>query len=290
MIYYVTNNRFLDLNYELPYRLISIEESLNLLHQLKVVGLDTETSGLKVHEDTLLSLQLGCYDFQIVIDCTTINILNYKEFLESDRLFIIHNAKFDLQWLYKYKIVPKRVYDLFLAERIIWLGYPIVLKPETWDRIKEPRYDFDGTKYILYMNLKKLGELYLGIELDKTIRGQIIYKGLTDDVIIYAANDVKYLEQIMECQKKTLKERGLLTAVDYENRAILPISYMIFCGIKIDKNKWKAKMENDLKKFNSLKEKLDDWLIENEPDSKYVYIDIQGDLFNGLINKDCNSR
>lgn len=285
MIYYVTNSRFLDLNYELPYRLISIEESLNLLHQLKVVGLDTETSGLKVHEDTLLSLQLGCYDFQIVIDCTTINILNYKEFLESDRLFIIHNAKFDLQWLYKYKIVPKRVYDLFLAERIIWLGYPIVLKPETWDRIKEPRYDFDGTKYILYMNLKKLGELYLGIELDKTIRGQIIYKGLTDDVIIYAANDVKYLEQIMECQKKTLKERGLLTAVDYENRAILPISYMIFCGIKIDKNKWKAKMENDLKKFNSLKEKLDDWLIENEPDSKYVYIDIQGDLFNGFDTK-----
>ena len=44
-------------------------------------------------------------------------------------------------------------------------------------------------------------------------------------------------------------------------------------------------MENDLKKFNSLKEKLDDWLIENEPDSKYVYIDIQGDLFNGFDTK-----
>ena len=89
-----------------------------------------------------------------------------------------------MKWLFNYKIVPRNVYDGFLAEKLLWLGYPIVLTPEVWDRIKCDRYDFiagtnDGGRkkesyYILYMNLKKAGEYYLGVELDKSIRGQII--------------------------------------------------------------------------------------------------------------------
>ena len=156
-----------------------------------------------------MSLQLGNRDFQIVIDCITIDISLYKNYLESNRLFLFWNARFDLKWLFKYKIVPKRVYDGFLAEKLMWLGYPIVLTPEVWDRIKESRYDFvpANTKsknskdyYILRMNLKKAGELYLGVELDKSIRGQIIWRGLDAQVTEYAALDIKYLEDIMNKQ------------------------------------------------------------------------------------------
>lgn len=57
------------------------------------------------------------------------------------------------------------------------------------------------------MSLKSAGERYLGIELDKTIRGQIIWKGLTDDVIIYAAKDVQYLEKIKMPNIKNLVKR-----------------------------------------------------------------------------------
>lgn len=289
MIYVVTKNK--ELFEPEKYKIIGVDESLSLLEPLRIVGVDTETSGLRCHKDKLLSLQLGCFDFQIVIDCLTTDIALYGNYLESDRLFLFHNAKFDLQWLYKYHIVPRNVYDLFLAEKLMWLGYPTVLSPEVWDKIQCSRYDYvpadpskkgSKAKYILYMNLKKLGEMYLGIELDKSIRGQIIYKGLTEDVIVYAANDVKYLEKIRELQLKQLEKQGLLTAMEYENKAILPIAYMCYCGIRIDRDRCQKKKEHDQSVLNSIKSEMDKWLIEHEPDSKYIKIDRQGNLFSGF--------
>lgn len=294
MIYFVTGQKRIFDKFDPKYKIISVEESLNLLNPLQIVGIDTETSGLSCHRDKLLSLQLGCFDFQVVIDCSTINVTLYKDYLESNRLFIFHNAKFDLQWLYKYHIVPHNIYDLFLAEKLMWMGYPIVLSPEVWEKIKCPRYDYvpadpnkkgSKAKYVLYMNLKKLGEMYLNIELDKSIRGQIIYRGLTDEVIVYAANDVKYLEKLKEAQLVHLKEQGLLTAVEYENKAIFPIAYMCYCGIKMDRNRWQKKMEHDQAILDSIKDEMDKWLIDNEPDSDYIKVDLQGDLFTGFNTK-----
>ena len=95
MIYLVTNNNNLVSNN--TYKVITIEESLNLLEPLRVVGLDTETLGTEIWKGTLVLLQLGNKDVQVVIDCTTIDIKLYKNYLESDRVFIIHNAKFDLR-------------------------------------------------------------------------------------------------------------------------------------------------------------------------------------------------
>lgn len=260
MIYLVTKNRELFTNES--YTIIGVDESLSLLEPLKIVGLDTETSGLDPYTCNLLSLQLGNYDIQIVIDCSTINVLKYKEYLESDRLFIGWNLKFDLKWLYKYGIVPKRVYDGFLSEKLMWLGYP---------------------KGFHSMSLKTAGETYLGVELDKSIRGKIIWNGLKSyDTIIYAAQDVQYLEKIMECQIEELRKKDLLKAIEYENRFILPLAYCEFCGVKLDVDKWKAKMEKDKERELKARKACDDWLIKNEPNSKYIFIDRQGDLFNGF--------
>lgn len=288
MIYLVTQQILPESD---KYKIISIEESLSKLNPLEVVGLDTETSGVNHHKDTLLSLQLGCKEFQVVIDCTTVSPLFYKEYLESDRLFLGHNIKFDLCWLYLYHIVPKRVYDSMIAEQLLWLGYPITLTPEQFYLINCDRYvretSIDKGKekvyYILRKDLKTLGERYLGIELDKSVRGKINYAGITnEDVIVYAAEDVAHLEDLMEAQKVELEKENLLKAVDLECRAILPISYMEFCGVKIDKEKWLRKVEAGEKKEKEAKKILDDWLIQNMPDSKYVVIDRQGDLFEGF--------
>ena len=98
MIYLVTLNQELFNND--AYKIISIKESLEILEPLQIVGLDTETSGLDPYTNDLLSVQLGDYNNQIIVDCTTINILDYKEYLESDRLFIGWNLKFDIKWLF----------------------------------------------------------------------------------------------------------------------------------------------------------------------------------------------
>lgn len=258
MIYVVTKQILPDSD---KYKIIEVEESLKLLQPLSIVGIDTETTGIDCHKDTLLSLQLGCYDFQIVVDCTTIDINFYKEYLESDREFLFWNAKFDLKWLYKHKIVPKKVYDGFLAEKLMWLGYPAGMHS---------------------MSLKSAGKNYLNIELDKTIRGQIIYKGLCESIINYAALDVKYLEKIKNKQFEELKNKGLLIAIEYENRFVLPLSYMEFCGVRIDKAKWLSKMKKDKERLDKILNSLNKWLLENEPNSSYIKINKQGSLFDGF--------
>lgn len=289
MIYLVTNNQELFTNN--IYTVINVEKSLELLEPLRIVGLDTETDGLNCWSNKLKTIQLGCYDFQVVIDCLTISPRNYKSYLESDRLFIGHNIKFDLCFLFRQDIWPKNVYDTYLGEKLLWLGYPIKLKPEVWSRIQCDRYtpkisdSGDVSSYILEMNLKKLGELYLDIELDKTVRGKIIYAGLTDEVVVYSALDVKYLEKLMLAQKEKLKEQGLLKAIKYENAFTIPLAYMEYCGVKVNTTKWKAKMEKDNQRERYLREQLDQWLITNMPNSKYITVNTQGNLFEGFDTK-----
>ena len=156
-----------------------------------------------------------------MLSLTTEEKQQLKEYLESDRLFLFWNAKFDLKFLYHQRIVPKRIWDGYLAEKLMWLGYP-------------PGYHS--------MSLKSAGELYCNIELDKSVRGQIIYKGLTDDVIVYGATDVKYLEDIMNAQIIKLKEQDLLDAVEYENRFVRVLAYIEECGVKVGVEGWRAKM------------------------------------------------
>ena len=244
------------------YKVVTIEESLNLLSPFNILGLDTETSGLDPYIDELLLVQIGNRELQVVIDCRTIDIKLYKEFLESERTFLGWNLKFDLKFFYRKGIYVRKVYDGFLAEKLLWLGYPTGIHS---------------------MSLKSAGESYLGIELDKTVRGKIIWsKTLTTDIIEYGANDVKYLEDIKAKQEEELSKKDLIKAVDIENRFVLPLSYCEYCGVKLDSAKWKAKMEVDKQREQTALELCNKWLIENEPNSPYIFVDRQGSLFDGF--------
>lgn len=240
MIYFVTGQREL---FEFPnakYKCISVEESLKILEPLQVVGLDTETTGTEIWQGKLLTLQLGNKENQVVIDCMTIDVKQYKDYLESDRLFIIHNAKFDLRWLYKEHIVVRNVYDTYLAEKILFLGFP---------------------PGIVSLSLQACCDRYLHIYLDKTVRGQI-HAGMTEDVIVYAANDVVHLEDIMNLQLKTITTRGQKVALDIENEFVRVLAYIEYCGIKLDPVKWKAKMDKDAERLRVAEQKLNEWVVD----------------------------
>ena len=260
MIYLVTGQRTL---FESEtYKVISVEESLRLLNPLTIVGLDTETQGFSPFLKKLLLLQLGNRDFQVVIDCTTVDVTLYKEYLESDRLFIGWNLKFDVKFLFYHGIVPTRLYDGFIAEKMRWLGYPSGMHS---------------------LSLKSAGENYLGIELDKSVRGEIIWRNeLTDKIIVYSANDVKYLEDIMNKQLEILLPRGQKLALEVENRAILPTAYFEFCGVKLDTERWKAKMVKDQEALDKAKERLDNFVVDmykkDKGLSKFIKI-VEPDLF-----------
>ena len=260
MIYLVSNQKTLFESEN--YKVIGVKESLELLNPLTIVGLDTETQGFSPFLKKLLLLQLGNRDFQVVIDCTTVDVALYKEYLESDRLFLGWNLKFDVKFLFYHNIVPKNLYDGFLAEKMRWLGYP---------------------SGIHSLSLKSAGEDYLGIELDKSVRGEIIWrKELTDEIIIYSANDVKYLEDIMNKQLEILLPRGQKLALEVENRAILPTAYFEFCGVNLDVERWKAKMAKDQEDLDKAKERLDNFVVDmykkDKGLSKFIKI-VEPDLF-----------
>ena len=288
MIYLVTNQKKLFTSK--IYETLSVKESIDLLYDIPTLGVDTETKGIDPHTGKLLLTQFGNYDNQVVVDCSTVDVLNYKPLLESNKLLLFWNAKFDLKWFYKHNIVPKRVYDGYLAEKLMWLGYPIVLSPETYSKIKCDRYDYipkgdqknSKAYYILHTSLQKAGRMYLGIELDKSVRGKIAYMDLTDEIIKYSADDVKYLEKIREHQLIDINKKGLSTALEFENRFVLSLAYMEYCGVKIDRNKWLQKMSEDKEQMDNSIKALNRWIINNIPNSKYIERNLQGDLWSGF--------
>lgn len=263
MIYLVTKQQSLWTSDR--YKVISAEEALELLAPLNVVELDTETMGLDPYTKELLTVQLGCAEFQVVIDCTSVDIHLFKEYMESpQRMFLGWNIKFDLKFLYHQRIVPLRVYDGYLAEKLLWLGYPAGMHE---------------------MSLKAASINYLGVDMDKSVRGKIIQTGLTEDVIVYAAGDVSYLGKIRDKQLIELEKKGLLKAIDFENEFVKCLAYIEYCGAKLDVDKWKIKMATDLNNLEKYEAELNEWVEESEYSSKYCSVNIQGDLFNGFNTK-----
>lgn len=236
------------------FEIITPKRALELLEPLEKVGLDTETMGFDPYTKQLLMLQLGCYEFQVVIDCTTVSPMIFKKYLESNRLFIGWNIKFDMKFLFHHRIVLRNVYDGFLAEKLMWLGYPAGIHS---------------------MALKAAGENYLGVELDKTVRGRIMWAGLSEEVIEYAANDVKYLEKIMDAQAVKLQMQGLSVASIYEQKSVPWVAYTEYCGVLLSGEKWEYKMALDNFTRSVFEKALNDWIVLSATGEKYAYWYIQ---------------
>lgn len=245
------------------YKIISAEESLSMMDSWDVIQVDSETSGRDAHINDFLCVQLGNdkADAQIVIDTSTINISKYKELLES-KFLILQNAKFDLQFFFSHNIIPRKIYDTMIVEQLLYLGFP--------------------SGQISY-SLKAIAKRRLGIDIDKTVRGEIIWRGLDTAVIQYAAGDVMYLQKIMVSQLADLKKQDLMKAAQIECNAVAAIAYMEWCGILLDENKWKDKMAQDLVCQEEDKKALDNFIIHHPTLSKkYTYINRQGDLWTGF--------
>lgn len=242
MIYLVSKNR--NLFSSERYKEINFNEALQILSPLKLVQFDTETTGLDPHTKELLTVQLGCRENQIVFDWTTMSKeekLKLKKYFESDRTFLGWNLMFDLGFLYVQDIWPNHIWDGMIAEKLLWLGYPTGIRE---------------------MSLKAAAWNYLGYDLDKSVRGKIINEGLTEDVVVYAAGDVMWLEDIKDKQDIELDAQELQTAVKIECEFVKGLAYFKHCGVHLNQEKWKAKMDKDYTKLVKAEQALNDWVVE----------------------------
>lgn len=239
---------------------IEVQDIISYFKNHKFIALDTETSGLDPHSCELLSIQFGDFDHQFVIEYSP-NILEKLKplLLRKDVVWVLQNAKFDLQFFYKHDIILENIFDTYLAEGVLYCGF---------DDVKLPNY--------VRKSLDVLVLKYCGVLLNKSIRGTINRVGLTDKVIEYGANDVKYLIPVMTSQMVKIKEDGLWGAVKLDNKFVKVLAYIEYCGIYLNKEKWLAKMEDDSKKLSDMEFALNKWVFERFGDK---YVNKQLDLF-----------
>ena len=271
MVYLISNQKSL-FKTEL-YKEISFNEAKEELFKLNIIQFDTETTGLDPHTKELLTYQLGNKENQYVFDNLSYPISLLKELFESDRLFVGHNLLFDLKWCYKYNVWPKHVFDTMLTEQLIWLGWgerrfyngisPYEYNSNNYKWPYLESIDAKGNKiFKLSTALKAVSKNRLNIELDKTVRGKINKIGLAPEVILYAGEDVEHLEDIKDSQMKDIEKENLQKAVDLENEIVKVLAYIEYCGVKLDEDKWKAKMAKDKAKLNKATKDLNSLVID----------------------------
>lgn len=255
MIYLVSHNKSLFKTDK--YIEATIEQAMSVLLPLKLCQLDTETKGLDCHTKALLTIQLGNKDNQVVIDWTTLTPREkqiVKNYLESDRLFLGWNLMFDLTFLYVQGIYPKHIWDGMIVEQLLYLGYPAQMREKS---------------------LKAAAWNYLNINIDKTVRGKIVNDGLTTEVVIYAAGDVTYIEDIKEKQDIEVEKQGMKLAVELECEFVKSLAYFKYCGAHLDITKWKAKMTKDQAKLDKAISELNAWVVAWDKENPHNGYDIQ---------------
>ena len=272
MIYLVSNNQLLFKSTK--YEIINFKEAMDILSPLSIIQLDSETEGLDCHTKKLLTLQLGSTKNQVVFDWASLSKDNrneIKELLESDKLFLGHNLMFDLTFLYKQNIWPKHIYDTMIAEQLIYLGYPKIVTEELWNEIGGIPIPYEKiiseetsrpSYYELSMSLKATAKRRIEINIDKTVRGTIINEGLTERVVQYASGDVMWLELIRDKQLEELKKQDLILAAEFESEFVKSLAYCKYCGIHLNAEKWKAKMDSDFAKLEKARKELNEWVIK----------------------------
>jgi len=238
---------------------ISLGEGINLLQDFEELGLDTETEGLDCHTKKLLLLQIGNVDIQILFDIKGFEGRipeDLKQYLNTTKtLFILQNAKFDLKFLFKQGVLIKNVYDTMLTEIILTNGL-----------------QYSGR------DLATIAEKYCNVYLDKSVRGEIISKGLSDAVLMYGAKDIAYLPEIKKKQLQQAEFLDLKRAIDLDNSFVVVLAYVEFFGIKIDINKWEKKTYKNIDRALAIKNQLEQMLWN---DKKYKYFSGMNDLFTG---------
>lgn len=226
----------------------TLKEVLNFLKVTSEIECDTETWGFDCHTVDILCIQFGNQYNQYLIEWKDelIKILS-PVFIDKSKTFLFQNAKFDLQFLYKKGIIVSNIYDTLLVEINLTNGL-----------------QFGGR------GLADLVKKYVEKHMSKEVRDTIVRVGLTEAVIDYALDDVKYLSIIKEKQLQKARELSLEKTIQIDNNFVKVLAYTEFCGIGFDSKKWLEKCDSDEKKWKDKEAELNQLIVDNPDLKKYT--------------------
>lgn len=223
------------------------------------MALDTETNGKCPHTNRIISLQLGDSDNQFFIDCRNVDILEFKELIE-ERECTLQNSKFDYKMLKASGIWLESIWDVMLAECVLYAGY------DKWG-----------------YGLADLVRRYLGINLEKETRETFSSLGeapFNERQIRYGCLDVTYLKDVRGIQEQKIWELELDRCLSLENEVVKAFADIEYNGTSFDRDGWMAISHQTHLEAQDLVKKLDDIILSDRilgPIYKPEYV--QGGLF-----------
>lgn len=192
------------------------------------LALDTETSGLNPRQDVLHSIQVGTPKDQYIIIWKYLTEPGKKRvrkaISEYNGVFVLHNAKFDAQFLLAQSIPLKNVFDTMLAELVLDTG-------------RAHR-----------RSLSHIAAHYLDVVLLKDTRKDFLRKDYDFDLraLHYGAKDVEYLLPIRERQVQRLKRAKLDLVAKLESKASLAFADIEYNGMMLDIPMWEKIYKENL--------------------------------------------
>ncbi len=263
MIYYVSNQDYIGSS-EDQFQKASVKDALLFCHQNKILGVDTENQGLHPVFDKHLVLVFGNQVDQYVIDCQSVDVRRFKNWLESPRYTkIFHNLKYDYGFMYHHGISMEGTRCTLLRHKV--------------------RYG--GLQY--KSSLDSLLDKFLGVQMDKTTRNSFIgHEGpLSVAQILYAAGDVQYLIPLWNKFEDMLIKDNQLEVARLEEEAAMSFSEIEYNGLEWDRDMWMDLYRENHEIYDSKLKEMDQ-VVFSDPMFAPVKGDGEKDMINSVVQGD----
>lgn len=232
-------------NFEVVESQSRLLEVVDILLQNRILGVDTENSGLDPHLGIPILLQIGtsekCYIFPAYIG---LDFSPLKRVLENNNILkVFFNGVYDYKWIFvKYGISIENLFCCQVAERLLTVGKP------------------NSTKW---PSLSAALEKYLGLHVEKKTRNNFIdrdpiAKPITKEEFAYSAGDVVALPELFFQQSMFIAHEEISGAVSLENEVLPVFAEMEIHGSLIDRDKWTGLLKEAASRRSRLSQKLQD--------------------------------
>ncbi len=201
--------------YEVLATTAAVESALPALLGQPALGLDLETTGLDPRADCVRLVQLATSERVYVLDAFRVDPRVLAPVLAADNVKVLHNAKFDLQFLLALGLPVSPVWDTMLADQLVRAS-------------RVPR------------GLGDLAEELLGIHLDKSLQKSAWEGDLVEAQLAYAARDAAVLLPLRERLETAAGDACLARCLNLENRAVPALAWLEHSGAPFDTEAWRG--------------------------------------------------
>jgi len=225
-------------------------QNLSRFDKAELIAFDCETTGLQPVYGGLRLLQLASPSVEqpLVIDCWQLSDddwITLEEFFGVARVYVAHNASFDLGWLQEHEIIPAGdVLCTMLASRVLTNGM-----------------------FNIRNGLQPVVKRYLKIDLDKEEQtSDWSAADLRPEQLEYAAKDVVVLLDLYFEMRKRLADGALMSPWRLECKALPAMALLWRTGLPFNRDKLLQLQQDLIKDHERLGEEFIEQLDEALPE------------------------